>query len=116
VKIDLLHADVQGAEFDMLIGADRALRNHRIGYLFISTHDCEHERCLARLTACGYRIITAHSVLQSHSGYGLIVARTPEHPGPDRVDISVRKVCFAEQLRYEFSRMRQAMNRCVSRS
>ena len=114
-KIDLLHADVQGAEYDMLLGADRALRIHRIGYAFISTHGHEHERCVSYLTRCGYRIIAAHSVLESFSGDGLIVARAPEHPGPDRVDISVRKVCFAEQLGYEFSRMRQAMNRCVGR-
>ena len=109
-KIDLLHADVQGAEFDMLIGADRALRSHRIGYAFISTHGYEHERCVSHLTTYGYRIIAVHSVLESFSGDGLIVARAPEYPGPDHVDISVRKVCFTEQLRYQFSRMRRAMN------
>ncbi len=112
--IDLLHADVQGAEYDMLLGAAHALGSHRIGYVFISTHGCEHERCVRYLEKCGYRIIAAHSVLESFSGDGLIVARAPEHPGPDRVDISVRNVSCAEQLRYQLARMHRSMSRWVS--
>lgn len=91
-RLDLLHADIQGAESDMLIGADRALQRHRIGYLFISTHGDEHERCETRLAECGYRIVAAHSVLESFSADGLIVARAPEYPGPDRVEISLRSI------------------------
>lgn len=114
--IDLLHADVQGAEYDMLLGAERAFHNHQIGYVFISTHGYEHERCVSYLEKCAYRIIAAHSVLESFSGDGLIVARSPEHPGPDGVDISVRKVCFAEHLRYQLSRICRNMNRWISGS
>jgi FkbM family methyltransferase len=104
-KIDLLHADVQGAEFDMLTGANHALCRHRIGFLFISTHGYEHERCVSCLRQCGYRIVASHSVLESFSGDGLIVARAPEYPGPEHVDISVRKASCAEQVRYELTRM-----------
>ncbi len=114
-KIDLLHADVQGAEFGMFIGADRSLHSHRLGYVFISTHGYEHERCVSHLTTCGYRIIAVHSVLESFSGNGLIVARAPEYPGPDRVEISLRKVCFTEQVRYKFARMRRSIIRCVGK-
>ena len=110
-RIDLLHADVQGAEFDMLIGAEQALRGHRIGYLFISTHGFEHERCLMHLTNYGYRIVATHSVLESYSGDGLIVAKAPEYPGPAHVDISVRRVTIIEQVRYQLSRMRGILKR-----
>jgi len=113
-KVDLLHADVQGAEFEMLMGAEQALHGYRIGFVFISTHGCEHERCISYLTARGYRIIAAHSILESFSGDGLIVARAPQQPGPDHVDISLRKVGFAEQARYQLSRMRQAVSRRAS--
>ena len=114
--IDILHADIQGAEFEMLIGADQALQSRRIGYVFISTHGCEHERCIGYLTARGYRIIAAHSVLESFSADGLIVARAPQYPGPARVGISVRKVRFTDRARYQLSRMRQAVIRFMGKT
>ncbi len=101
-RIDILHADVQGAEFDMLCGAERALRDRRIGYLFISTHDFEHRHCVNRLLKFGYRIIAAHSVLEGYSTDGLIVARASECPGPFRVEISFRKASLLQRLRYQF--------------
>jgi FkbM family methyltransferase len=108
-KIDILHADVQGAEFDMLKGAARALREQRIGYIFVSTHGCWHERCLKHLADHGYLIIASHSVLESFSGDGLIVARAPNYPGPDRVKVSVRRVSVLERFRYRLACMRQRL-------
>lgn len=37
-KIDILHADVQGAEYDMLLGATEVLRDKKINYMMIGTH------------------------------------------------------------------------------
>lgn len=109
--IDLLHADVQGAEFDMLAGAERALSERRIGYLFISTHGCEHDRCLGHLIGQGYRIVASHSILESFSADGLIVARAPDYPGPDHIDVSLRRANVLERLRYHLACMRRSLFR-----
>jgi FkbM family methyltransferase len=36
--IDILHADVQGSEYDMLLGATGTLKNQTIKYMIIGTH------------------------------------------------------------------------------
>ncbi len=104
--VDLLHADVQGAEYEMLSGAEKALSEWRIGCLFISTHGCEHKRCVKRLVDRGYLIIASHSVLEGFSGDGLIGARAPNYPGPDGVDISIRHLGRLEKLRYHLACLR----------
>jgi FkbM family methyltransferase len=106
-RIDVLHADVQGAETDMLRGAERALHERRIGFLFISTHGCEHGPCLARLAAHGYHIIAAHTPLESFSGDGLIVAHAPGLSGPDHVEISRRTPPFRERVRQHLACLRR---------
>ncbi len=73
-KIDILHADIQGAEVSMLKGANKALSEHKIDYLFISTHDDRHQRCLKILEDKNYVILAQHSPEQSFSADGLIVA------------------------------------------
>jgi FkbM family methyltransferase len=79
-SLDILHADVQGAEFDMLRGATKSLEAGRIKYLFISTHGCEHRRCIRYLKKYNYQIVVEHSILESFSGDGLIVAQSPALP------------------------------------
>jgi FkbM family methyltransferase len=98
--IDILHADIQGAEFDMLYGAKHALQEQQIHYLFISTHGCEHQRCLDYLLEQGYHIVAAHTVLESFSGDGLIVAKASKIHGPKEVDISRRKTPWIHRARY----------------
>ena len=78
--LDLLHADIQGGELDMLRGCRRALSGQRIGYLFISTHPGMHEPCLAHLRGSGYEVVFEHSIAESCSGDGLIVARGSRAP------------------------------------
>lgn len=108
-SIDILHADVQGAEYDMLKGSINALSNNNIKYLFISTHGHQHRRCLRYLKKFGYRIIAQHSVLESYSGDGLIVARSGQTTGPDQVPISKRRVDFLEYLRYELAGLKNRL-------
>jgi FkbM family methyltransferase len=80
-RIDLLLADIQGAELAMLEGAARSLQSGKIRFLFVSTHhsmishDEEiHRKCLDYLTACNAHVMAEHKVEESFSGDGLIVA------------------------------------------
>jgi FkbM family methyltransferase len=82
-RIDLLVCDVQGAEVNALRGAARALAERRIRFLVVSTHHYKisqdplsHQRCLQLLQEAGVHIIAEHSVQESCSGDGLIVAST----------------------------------------
>jgi FkbM family methyltransferase len=73
--IDLLHADIQGAEVSMLHGASQALAARSIRWLFISTHgENLHQRCLQILRRYGYVIEAEHSPGESFSVDGLIVS------------------------------------------
>tara|TARA_R110000824_G_scaffold93073_2_gene225354 strand:+ start:13969 stop:14769 length:801 start_codon:yes stop_codon:yes gene_type:complete len=73
--ITILHSDIQGAEYDMLLGAERLLNNKQIEYLFVSTHgDGIHSKCLSHLLSKNYTILCEHNVRESYSADGLIVA------------------------------------------
>ena len=80
-RIDVLLADIQGAELAMLEGAQETLRRGRLSALIVSTHDrtisgdfLTHDTCLAWIRDHGGRIIAEHSVEESFSGDGLIAA------------------------------------------
>lgn len=114
-KIDILHADVQGAEYDMLKGAITTLANAKIDYLFIGTHGFQHRRCLGFLKSFGYQIITEYSVLESFAGDGLIVARSPTRAEPSKVFISRRPVKIWEFIRYELANLKQRLSKLFSK-
>ena len=76
--LDLLLADVQGAETPLLEGAGDALAE-RVRFVVISTHHhsisgdpLTHERCRDVLLDQGAHIIAEHTVAESFSGDGLI--------------------------------------------
>ena len=80
-RIDLLLADVQGAETAMLVGCAGALAAQRIRFLVLSTHHhtisgdpLTHQRCVRILRDAGAHLVAEHSVPESCSGDGLIVA------------------------------------------
>lgn len=80
-RADLLLADIQGAELGMLAGAERAIADGRVRFLVLSTHHraisgdpYTHGRCLRRVRELGGRVVCEHSVGESFSGDGLIVA------------------------------------------
>ncbi len=61
--VDILHADIEGAELQMLRGISGMLRNRRVKYLFISTHsDRLHHACASLLKDQHYRIVTGCDV------------------------------------------------------
>lgn len=89
--LDILHADIQGFELDMLEGAKEALSNGRVDYLFISTHsDLLHRSCLEYLQSLNYKILAEADLNDTFSYDGVIVARRVSHPGPDLIEISKR--------------------------
>jgi hypothetical protein len=89
--LDILHADIQGAELDMLEGCTRSLARNRIGYLFISTHAGKHSACHEVVKRAGYQLFAEHSIAESCSGVGLIVARSHQSPQIPAIEISKKE-------------------------
>ena len=87
--LDILHSDIQGYELNMLKGAADALRNHKIGYAFISTHSNElHRQCIDELKRYGYVIVADANLDESFATDGVIVAKLPGQNGPEDINIS----------------------------
>ena len=79
--IELLHMDVQGAEAGFIRSLRRSAAAERVRFLVVSTHHASisgsastHDDCLEELRAQGAVILAEHSVAESFSGDGLIVA------------------------------------------
>jgi FkbM family methyltransferase len=80
-ELHILHADVQGAELAVLRGSERAVKASKIRFAVLSTHHHQltgdpllHYRCLDWLRDHGAHVVAEHSVAESFSGDGLIVA------------------------------------------
>jgi FkbM family methyltransferase len=80
-RIDLVLADVQGAETVLLERGRRVLANGRVRFLIVSTHHhsisgdpLTHQHALRLLNDLGAHVIAEHSVAESYSGDGLIAA------------------------------------------
>jgi FkbM family methyltransferase len=90
--VDVLHADVQGAELELLKGANKALSNGSLSYIFISTHGSQvHSGCLELLAKYNFQIIASHTRPESFTTDGLIVARNDKINGVKDVVISKKK-------------------------
>jgi len=94
--VDLLLIDVQGAELDTLRGAARALADRRLRFLVVSTHHHSisgdplmHQRCLRLLVQAGAHIVAEHSIRESCSGDGLIVASMSEVDRDLHAEVSI---------------------------
>ena len=79
--IELLHMDVQGAEAGFIRSLRRSAAAERVRFLVVSTHHASisgsastHDDCLEELRSQGAVILAEHSVPESFSGDGLIVA------------------------------------------
>jgi FkbM family methyltransferase len=80
-KIDLLHMDVQGVELDALVGASESIKKGMVRFIIVSTHHymfsgdpMTHKKCMDFIESHGGTIIASHTILESFSGDGLIVA------------------------------------------
>jgi len=105
--VDILHADIQGAEHEMLCSADRSLRAGRIGYVFVGTHSQElHYQCKALLERCGY-VTIAHADFD-HGTYccdGVLIARHQDVAGLEPLDLPLRD----PQAQYQAEMQMQAL-------
>jgi FkbM family methyltransferase len=80
-RLDLLFSDVQGFEWPLLDGGRDVLAARRVRFVVVSTHHhlisddpLTHQRCLDLLRELGAHVIVEHTVAESYSGDGLIVA------------------------------------------
>ena len=92
--IHILHSDIQGSEYKMLLGAKKTISQNKIGYIFISTHataENPHQKCLEFLKKNNFHIIASHTIAESFSGDGLIVAQSPAVKETMNVVISKNK-------------------------
>lgn len=90
--LDVLHSDIQGYEYNMLLGAEQTLKSNKIGYVFISTHSNElHEKCKAVLNENNFEIIASADLNQTASWDGVLVGRHRSYKGLGPVNISLRK-------------------------
>lgn len=88
-RVSVLHADIQGAEVDMLRGAESLLSEKRIDYVFISSHsNVLHYRCIDVLKAHDYIILASADLDQTYSVDGVIVAKSPTRAAPLNLEIS----------------------------
>ena len=79
--VEMLHLDCQGAELPFLESVHRPAREVRLRFVMVSTHHrsisgspTTHDDCLRLLQDAGATILAEHSVQESFSGDGLIVA------------------------------------------
>ncbi len=81
-RLDILHADIQGYEVEMLEGARQTLAEKRVDFCFISTHSQSlHQAVHRALTAAGYRIeVSADFDHQTTSFDGFLLAVHPDRP------------------------------------
>lgn len=89
--IDLLHADIQGAECDMLEQSANMFQNEKIDFVFISTHGEDlHFLCRKFLTSHNYIMLCDVPPSQSYSVDGLVVAKRRSIDLPKAVSVSRR--------------------------
>ncbi len=96
-RVDLLHLDIQGVELDALKGAQQSIKAGKIRFVFISTHHYSisgdplmHQKVLDLLRKHGGHIIASHTILESCSGDGLIVASFDDADKDFKVEVSLQ--------------------------
>lgn len=72
-KINVLHADIQNAENELLDGAKETFLSNKIDYLFLGTHSSNSD-FIQKILSYGYKIICSFEVRESFFDDGLILA------------------------------------------
>ena len=97
-SVDLVHVDIQGSEIELLLDLPNVLKSHRIRFIMVSTHDLvisgsptTHQDCLKILEDNGAHIITEHSVYESYSGDGFILASFRKQDQEIAINISYNR-------------------------
>ena len=97
-EVDIVLVDIQGAEIPLLENLSEVLNLYKIRFMFISTHDLEitgspmtHQAALNLLIRNGAHIILEHSVSESYSGDGFILASFEEEDRSLEIPISYNR-------------------------
>lgn len=95
-RVDILHMDVQGFELSALQGALKSIRSGKVRFVFVSTHHYlfskspnTHKDCLQLITNNGGHIVASHTIPESFSGDGLIIASFDDKDKNFKVDMSL---------------------------
>ena len=92
-RIHMLHADVQGTEFQMLNGATTMIRESKVDFVFVSTHsNALHRQCLQYLLEHEFEIIAEADPANSYSVDGVIAAHRKGVAGPNCIAIAKKRV------------------------
>ena len=125
--VDVLLSDIQGGEVPLLMRASERLRRGAVRFLIVSTHDLSitgsattHQQVLDILLWSGAHIIAEHTISESFSGDGLIVASFDPRDRDMQVSITrnrSRESLFGEwEPRAESYRLQlQAANEALDR-
>ena len=97
-KVDVLHSDIQGAELDMLNGCANSIRDQKISFFFLSTHGNKHNACKKTLEDAGYVICAEHTIEESVSADGLLVAHAPKITRVERIEITKFQASLFQRL------------------
>lgn len=81
-RLDVLHADIQSYEVEMLDDSHDSLRHQRIDYVFVSTHSNPlHAMIVERLKSFGYRVeVSSDFDHDTTSCDGFVFASSPQKP------------------------------------
>ena len=84
---DIIHSDIQGSELEMLKGSKNVL--DKIGFFVLSTHEDKHSLCLNYLQENNFLILVQHTISESVSADGLIIAVNKQYVGKYEAKIDV---------------------------
>jgi len=73
--VHIVRADIQGAEYEMLLGCQKSISQNKIAFFFVSTHGNMHSQCINFFIEHGFTIVASHTIAESVSADGLIVAK-----------------------------------------
>ncbi|SFW92139.1 FkbM family methyltransferase [Amycolatopsis australiensis] len=112
--VDLVLADVQGAETVLIDRARGDLEAGRVRFLVVSTHHhtisgdpLTHQNALEQLVAAGAHVIAEHSIGESVSGDGLIAVSFDPRDKDFTVPVTHARYCdsFAGEVEYDLARV-----------
>ena len=106
-QLDILHADIQGFEFEMLCDADQSLRNGAIGYVFIGTHSQQlHYQCKRYLEERQYITLT-HADFDHGTSCcdGILIARHRDRNGLEPLALPLRDSAGQQAAEKELARI-----------
>jgi len=99
-RIDVLAVDVQGAELATLDGARPLIEEGRVRFVVVSTHHhsisgdpLTHQRCVDLIREAGGHVLVEHTIAESYSGDGLVVASFDPSDRQMEVTVSRARAC-----------------------